>query len=74
VIDFHALDLFVLQQGCSVRLLNPQTYSKNVWKMLSMLQEYFGCMAGANMLATLCICLIVHILVFILSYLIVSCI
>ncbi|OWF43534.1 ribosomal oxygenase 1-like [Mizuhopecten yessoensis] len=36
------------QSGCSVRLLNPQTYSRNVWKLLSMLQEYFGCCVGAN--------------------------
>lgn len=40
------------QQGCSVRLLNPQTYSRNVWQMLFHLQEYFGCMAGANVYLT----------------------
>ncbi|CAD5123363.1 DgyrCDS11720 [Dimorphilus gyrociliatus] len=40
------------QNGCSIRLLNPQTYSKNVWKFLSSLQEYFGCMAGANVYLT----------------------
>ncbi|XP_013379273.1 ribosomal oxygenase 1 [Lingula anatina] len=40
------------QNGCSVRLLNPQTYSHNVWKFLSVLQEYFGCMVGANIYLT----------------------
>jgi bifunctional lysine-specific demethylase and histidyl-hydroxylase NO66 len=30
------------QQGCSVRFLNPQTYSKNIWNYLSTLQELFG--------------------------------
>ena len=37
--------------GCSVRLLNPQTYSDAVWGRLALLQEYFGCVAGANMYA-----------------------
>ena len=40
------------QNGCSVRMLNPQTYSKNVWKLLSSLQEYFGCCVGANVYLT----------------------
>ncbi|XP_036363178.1 ribosomal oxygenase 1 isoform X2 [Octopus sinensis] len=40
------------QNGCSVRLLNPQTYSENVWKKLSILQEYFGCFVGANVYLT----------------------
>lgn len=40
------------QNGCSVRLLNPQTYSSNVWKRLSILQDYFGCMVGANVYLT----------------------
>ncbi|WAR18247.1 RIOX1-like protein [Mya arenaria] len=40
------------QNGCSVRMLNPQTYSENVWKMLSTLQEYFGCCVGANVYLT----------------------
>ncbi|ELT93889.1 hypothetical protein CAPTEDRAFT_153587 [Capitella teleta] len=40
------------QNGCSVRLLNPQSYSRNVWKYLSVLQEYFGCFAGANVYLT----------------------
>jgi len=40
------------QAGCSMRLLNPQTYSRNVWKVLSVLQEYFGCCVGANVYLT----------------------
>lgn len=42
------------KNGCSVRLLNPHTYSHNIWRALSMLQEYFGCVAGANMLVFCC--------------------
>lgn len=44
------LSFLFLQNGCSVRLLNPHTYSHNVWSNLSRLQEYFGCVAGANVL------------------------
>jgi hypothetical protein len=40
------------QQGCSIRLLNPGTYSKNCWKYLSTLQELFGTVAGANVYLT----------------------
>ncbi|CAL1540945.1 unnamed protein product [Lymnaea stagnalis] len=40
------------QAGCSLRLLNPQSYSRNVWKVLSVLQEYFGCCVGANIYLT----------------------
>ncbi|KAK7504202.1 hypothetical protein BaRGS_00004506 [Batillaria attramentaria] len=40
------------QKGCSVRLLNPQTYSRNMWKILSVLQEYFNCSVGANVYLT----------------------
>ncbi|XP_068540130.1 ribosomal oxygenase 1 [Anas acuta] len=36
------------QNGCSLRLLNPQAFSATVWHLLSILQEYFGSMAGAN--------------------------
>nr|KAG5711850.1 hypothetical protein BaRGS_026291 [Batillaria attramentaria] len=39
-------------KGCSVRLLNPQTYSRNMWKILSVLQEYFNCSVGANVYLT----------------------
>ena len=34
--------------GCSVRLLNPATYSNSIWKMCAGLQEFFGCFTGAN--------------------------
>jgi len=40
------------QQGCSIRLLNPQTYSRNCWKYLSTLQELFGTCVGANIYLT----------------------
>ncbi|ESO87692.1 hypothetical protein LOTGIDRAFT_194127 [Lottia gigantea] len=40
------------QNGCSVRLLNPQTYSRRVWKLLAVLQEFFGSCAGANVYLT----------------------
>jgi len=40
------------QAGCSMRLLNPQTYSKSVWKVLSVLQDYFGSCVGANIYLT----------------------
>ncbi|XP_013044212.3 ribosomal oxygenase 1 [Anser cygnoides] len=36
------------QNGCSLRLLNPQAFSATVWHLLSILQEYFGSMVGAN--------------------------
>lgn len=42
-----SLTLF-LQEGCSIRMLNPQTYSKNVWYFAARLQEYFGCFVGSN--------------------------
>lgn len=34
--------------GCSVRLLCPQKYSDAIWKMLSILEGEWGCMAGSN--------------------------
>lgn len=34
--------------GCSVRLLNPQTYMKNIYKLNATIQEYFHCMIGTN--------------------------
>ncbi|XP_071794845.1 ribosomal oxygenase 1-like isoform X2 [Asterias amurensis] len=40
------------KNGCSVRLLNPQSYSDAVWKFNSMLQEYFGSFVGANIYLT----------------------
>nr|XP_012429528.4 ribosomal oxygenase 1 [Taeniopygia guttata] len=36
------------QNGCSLRLLCPQAFSPTVWHFLSILQEHFGSMAGAN--------------------------
>ncbi|RWS26515.1 bifunctional lysine-specific demethylase and histidyl-hydroxylase NO66-like protein, partial [Leptotrombidium deliense] len=40
------------QNGCSIRFLNPQTYSRSVWKLNSVLQEYFGSFVGANVYLT----------------------
>nr|XP_014431763.1 ribosomal oxygenase 1 [Pelodiscus sinensis] len=36
------------RNGCSLRMLNPQAFSATVWHFLSILQEQFGSMAGAN--------------------------
>lgn len=36
------------KDGCSVRLLCPQRYSDPMWKLLSTLEEEFGCMTGSN--------------------------
>lgn len=38
--------------GCSIRVLNPHTYNHKVHLLLSTLQEYFGCMVGANVYLT----------------------
>ncbi|CAH2008944.1 unnamed protein product [Acanthoscelides obtectus] len=38
--------------GCSIRVLNPHTYDQRVYAVLAALQEYFGCMAGANVYLT----------------------
>ncbi|KAK7134014.1 hypothetical protein R3I94_015764 [Phoxinus phoxinus] len=40
------------ESGCSLRMLNPQAFSSTVWQVLSILQEKFGSMAGANMYLT----------------------
>lgn len=40
------------QNGCSVRILNPQTYNKKIQLLLATLQEYFGTMVGANVYLT----------------------
>ncbi|XP_071490814.1 ribosomal oxygenase 1-like [Diadema antillarum] len=40
------------KNGCSVRLLNPQSYSTRVWQLLAALQEFFGCFVGANIYMT----------------------
>ncbi|ROT84728.1 putative bifunctional lysine-specific demethylase and histidyl-hydroxylase NO66-like [Penaeus vannamei] len=38
--------------GCSVRMLNPQTFHARVWKLLATLQEYFNSFCGANVYLT----------------------
>ena len=50
IVIFVIMILFflALQNGCSVRFLNPQAFSQSVWKLTSLLQEYFGCLVGAN--------------------------
>ncbi|XP_038582608.1 ribosomal oxygenase 1 [Micropterus salmoides] len=40
------------ENGCSIRMLNPQAFSCTVWGVLSILQEQFGSMAGANIYLT----------------------
>ena len=39
-------------QGCSLRMLNPQTFDARVWELCATLQELFGSMVGANMYLT----------------------
>ncbi|KAG8126100.1 hypothetical protein E2320_021233 [Naja naja] len=36
------------RNGCSLRMLNPQAFSATVWHVLSILQEQFSSMVGAN--------------------------
>ncbi|XP_062973706.1 ribosomal oxygenase 1 [Elgaria multicarinata webbii] len=36
------------KNGCSLRMLNPQAFSSTVWHFLSILQEQFSSMVGAN--------------------------
>ncbi|XP_068217942.1 ribosomal oxygenase 1 [Palaemon carinicauda] len=38
--------------GCSIRMLNPQTFHPRVWKCLASLQEYFNSFCGANVYLT----------------------
>uniref|UniRef100_A0A182PQW3 Bifunctional lysine-specific demethylase and histidyl-hydroxylase n=1 Tax=Anopheles epiroticus TaxID=199890 RepID=A0A182PQW3_9DIPT len=40
------------ETGCSVRMLNPQTYLRSVYELNVKLQEYFHCMTGANFYLT----------------------
>ncbi|XP_071760454.1 ribosomal oxygenase 1 [Centroberyx gerrardi] len=40
------------ESGCSLRMLNPQAFCSTVWNVLSILQEQFGSMAGANVYLT----------------------
>lgn len=38
--------------GCSIRVLNPQTYDQKVHLLIATLQEYFGTMVGTNVYLT----------------------
>ncbi|KAJ8984383.1 hypothetical protein NQ317_003531 [Molorchus minor] len=38
--------------GCSIRVLNPQTYDQKVHLLIATLQEYFGAMVGTNVYLT----------------------
>ncbi|XP_053695560.1 bifunctional lysine-specific demethylase and histidyl-hydroxylase NO66 [Sabethes cyaneus] len=40
------------EEGCSIRMLNPQTYLSGVYEMNVALQEFFHCMTGANFYLT----------------------
>ncbi|XP_058825896.1 bifunctional lysine-specific demethylase and histidyl-hydroxylase NO66 [Topomyia yanbarensis] len=39
-------------EGCSIRMLNPQTCLRGIYKMNVKLQEFFHCMTGANFYLT----------------------
>ncbi|ODM99969.1 Bifunctional lysine-specific demethylase and histidyl-hydroxylase NO66 [Orchesella cincta] len=38
--------------GCSIRMLNPQSFIQPLWRLNSSLQEWFGSFVGANMYLT----------------------
>jgi len=38
--------------GCSIRMLNPQTFHNGVWRLCSTLQDHFQNMVGANVYLT----------------------
>jgi len=38
--------------GCSIRMLNPQTFHNGVWRLCSTLQDHFQTMVGANVYLT----------------------
>lgn len=40
------------RDGCSIRLLNPQTFIPQIHELIATLQEYFQCMVGANVYLT----------------------
>lgn len=40
------------EDGCSVRLLNPQTFMPQLHRLNATLQEYFNCLVGANLYLT----------------------
>ncbi|XP_065345222.1 ribosomal oxygenase 1 [Cloeon dipterum] len=39
-------------EGCSVRMLNPQAFNEHVFALCAVLQEFFGNMVGANLYLT----------------------
>lgn len=39
-------------EGCSIRMLNPQTFLPTIHELNATLQEYFHCMTGANIYLT----------------------
>lgn len=36
------------EEGCSIRFRHPQQFNKQLWRMCSLLEEYFGCVVGSN--------------------------
>ena len=38
--------------GCSIRMLNPQTFSTTIYEQCTNLQEFFGCFVGSNVYLT----------------------
>ena len=38
--------------GCSIRMLNPQTFSNTIYEMCANLQEFFGNFVGSNVYLT----------------------
>lgn len=51
--DFIPLGVWAhYNAGCSIRLLNPQTFVPAIHSMNATLQEYFNCMVGANLYLT----------------------
>ncbi|XP_058449848.1 bifunctional lysine-specific demethylase and histidyl-hydroxylase NO66 isoform X2 [Malaya genurostris] len=40
------------EEGCSIRMLNPQTYLRGIYSLNVKLQEFFHCMTGANFYLT----------------------
>lgn len=40
------------QNGCSIRVLNPQTYNEKLHLLVTTLQEFFGSMVGINVYLT----------------------
>lgn len=49
---YSALVWDYFQNGCSIRMLSPQTHSPGIWKINSMLQDYFQNFVGANVYLT----------------------